>query len=230
MRLFCFPYAGGAAIAFRGWPDGLPASLEVWAVQLPGRGARMRESPYRQFTPLLTDLSAAIIPFLDIPFVFFGHSLGALIAFELSRLFTGQSGRSFVRLIVSGCKAPHLLDQNQGVSKLPDPEFVEKLRMLDGTPREVLENKELLQIFLPTIRADYSVFESYFLTNDQAQDTEFSIYGGRQDPEINADELEAWKIYTKAPGELKMFQGGHFFLQSSRALVLRSIAVDLGFE
>jgi medium-chain acyl-[acyl-carrier-protein] hydrolase len=227
LRLFCFPYAGGAAVAYRGWPEGLPASIEVWAIQPPGRGARLKETCYLRINPLIQDLFTAIVPFLDVPFAFFGHSLGALVAFELTRILRRESSLLPARLFVSGCAAPQLLDHELAVSKLPDDEFLERLRILDGTPPQVLENKELLQVFLPTIRADYSVYESYAYAEENDLDTEISIYGGMQDKDVSLEQLEGWRSHTTAPAQLKMFPGGHFFVQTSQALLLRSVAQDL---
>jgi medium-chain acyl-[acyl-carrier-protein] hydrolase len=120
-----------------------------------------------------------------------------------------------------------LLDHELAVSKLPDDEFLERLRILDGTPPQVLENKELLQVFLPTIRADYSVYESYAYAEENDLDTEISIYGGMQDKDVSLEQLEGWRSHTTAPAQLKMFPGGHFFVQTSQALLLRSVAQDL---
>src|SRR5262249_13687929 len=111
IRLFCFPYAGGGASVFRGWADGLPASVEVCPVQLPGRGTRFREPAFTRLPPLIEALAESLRPHLDRPFAFFGHSLGALVAFELARYLHQHQGREPVRLFVSGCGGPQTRGQ-----------------------------------------------------------------------------------------------------------------------
>ena len=145
LRLFCFPYAGGGASIFRTWPDGLPADVEVCPVQLPGRGTRLMERPFTQLSPLVEALAQALLPLLDKPFAFFGHSLGALVSFELARHLRRQYGVHPVRLFVSACRAPQIPHRDRPIHTLPEAEFLAELRRLNGTPAEVLEHEELMR-------------------------------------------------------------------------------------
>jgi medium-chain acyl-[acyl-carrier-protein] hydrolase len=224
VRLFCFPYAGGAAPVFRTWPDGLPARFEVWAAQLPGRGSRLREPAPASLERLVESLGHTILPCLDRPFAFFGHSMGALACFELARQLRRQQGPVPRRLFISACSAPQLEKDEAPMAHLPEGEFLERLRQLNGTPRQVLENEELLQLLLPTLRADFAAFESYEYKDEPPLTCPITVLGGTQDRRIGPDRLEAWRVHTSASFEVHQFPGDHFFLHTAQALVFKTIA------
>ena len=144
LRLFCFHYAGGGASVFRTWSDSLPESVEVCAIELPGRGMRLRESPFTQLEPLVQHLASTLLPYLDKPFAFFGHSMGGLVSFELTRLLRTEYGVSPVHLFVSGHRAPQVPDPDPPIHTLPESEFLQELRRFNGTPEAVLKNAELM--------------------------------------------------------------------------------------
>jgi medium-chain acyl-[acyl-carrier-protein] hydrolase len=227
LRLFCFPYAGGAASIFYTWPDDLPKDVEVCPIQLPGRQDRIRETPFTHVTPLVQAIAPAIRPYLDKPYAFFGHSLGTLISFELARLLAAQNDPGPVRLLVSGHRAPQAPDPNPPIHHLPDAEFIEELERLNGTPEMVLENPELLQLFLPLLRADFTAAETYTYTAGAPLDCHISAFGGLQDDKVSRDGLAAWQEQTRRTFTLRMFPGDHFFLHSARALLLQALSRDL---
>jgi len=227
LRLFCFHYAGGRASVFRTWSDSLPQSVEVCAIELPGRGMRLRESPFTQLEPLVQHLPSALLPFLDKPFAFFGHSMGGLVSFELTRLLRREYGVSPVHLFVSGQRAPQVPDPEPPIHTLPESEFLEELRRFNGTPEAVLENAELMQLLFPTLRADFAVLETYAYTPEIPLDCPITAFGGLQDPEANCDELEAWREQTNAFFVLEMFPGDHFFLHSAEPLLLQCLSQKL---
>src|SRR2546421_132109 len=136
LRLFCFPYAGGSSRLFYRWQEGLPASVEVVPVELPGRGMRLSQPPFANLRPMVQAIVEAIAPRLDKPFAFFGHSMGALISLELARALRREHGREPVHLFVSGRRAPHLPETLPPMHDLPEAEFIEGLRGLNGTPPE----------------------------------------------------------------------------------------------
>src|SRR4051812_34558118 len=148
LRLFCFPYAGGAAHVFRQWPQSLPDFIDVCAVQPPGRGSRLRERPFTCLDELVIAATSALIPFMDMPYAFFGHSLGALIGFELARRLRCLGAAGPRHLFVSASRAPRLAGERVITYDLPEPQFIEELRRLRGTPAEVLENEELLRLMM----------------------------------------------------------------------------------
>ncbi len=227
LQLFCFPYAGGSPLVFRGWPDSLPKAVEVCPVHLPGRGMRLAEPPFTQMLPLVETIAAALLPYTDRPFAFFGHSMGALISFELARLLHRRHGVEPAHVFVSGCSAPQFPDAIPRLSSLPEPEFLQKLRCLNGTHKEVFENSELMQLLVPVLRADFSVCESYVYTDASPLNCPISVFGGLQDAETSRDQLEAWRCHTSAHFSLQMFPGDHFFLHTSRPLLLRALSLQL---
>lgn len=228
LRLFCLPYAGGGTAVFHAWTDHLPNAVDVCPIALPGRESRIRETAFDRLAPLIEALSAAIHPFLDKPFVLFGHSMGALIAFELARSLRERGDPTPAHLIVSAASAPHHRGSGSRIHALPDHEFSERLRLLRGTPEAVLENKELMQLLLPALRADFAVCEEYVYHADSPLDCPITAYGGRDDPEFDVDLLRAWREQTRGAFRLRLFPGGHFYLLTARERLLRVIGDELG--
>lgn len=227
VRLFCFPYAGGGAAIYRGWSSILPRQVEVCAAQLPGRGSRVREPPVTDLGALVRALADALEISLDRPYAFFGHSVGSLICFELARHLRERGGPQPVHLFASGRRAPQLPDTQRVIHDLPEPEFIEELRRLQGTPPEVLEHPELMQLLSPVLRADFSLSEMYAYESGPPLQCPISAFGGLQDEEVGREELEGWKEQTTGRFKLRMMPGNHFFLNDGQHSLLRSIAEDL---
>jgi medium-chain acyl-[acyl-carrier-protein] hydrolase len=227
LRLFCLPYAGIGASIFRTWSDGLPADVEVCPVQYPGRGTRLMETPFTQLSPLVQALAQALVPLLDKPFALFGHSLGALVGFELARELRRQSGVQPVRLFASADRSPQIPRQDLPVHALPEGEFLAQLRRLNGTPGKVLEHEELMRIMLPILRADFAVYETYAYSAEPPLECFISSFGGLQDRKVSRSDLEAWRDQTSASFSLRMFPGDHFFLNTNQPLLLQVISHDL---
>jgi medium-chain acyl-[acyl-carrier-protein] hydrolase len=228
LRLFCFPYAGTGASIFRTWSDGLPSDVEVCPVQFPGRGTRLMETPFTQLSPLVQALAQAMVPLLDKPFVFFGHSLGALVGFELARQLRRQSGVQPVRLFVSADRAPQIPHRDRPIHALPEREFLHELRRMNGIHGKVLEDVELMQIMLPVLRADFAVYETYVYSTEPPLDCPISTFGGLQDHRVNRGDLEAWRDQTSGPFSLRMFTGDHFFLNTTQPRLLQVLSQELG--
>ena len=227
LRLFCFPYAGTGAAIYRNWSDGLPQDIEVCPIQLPGRGTRMMETPFTELSALVEALATGLAPLLDKPFAFFGHSLGALVAFELAQLLRKQSGVQPVRLFVSGDRAPQLGSRHRPIHALPANQFLDELRSLNGTPDQILENIELMQIMLPVLRADFAIYEGYSYSAQPPLECFISGFGGLQDQRVSRDDLEAWRDQTTDAFSLRMFPGDHFFLNATRTLLLQLLSQEL---
>ncbi len=231
MRLFCFPYAGGGAAIYRGWADELPAEIEVCPVQLPGREARLTESAYTHMQPLVEALADALAPQMqEKPFAFFGHSMGAAVAFELCH-YLRQTGRQVpIHLLLSARRAPQRppRKEDKEIYSLPDEEFMQELRELDGTPEQVLEHPELMQLMLPLLRADFELNDTYELDLERPLlETPIGAYGGLEDKEVDRDDLQAWSELSKGSFKLRMFPGNHFFLNDLRTQLVRAVAGDL---
>jgi surfactin synthase thioesterase subunit len=231
LRLYCFPFAGGGAWAYASWADELSTDIEreieLWSINLPGRESRQREPAFTALSPLIEALTSAVGPYLTGPYAFFGHSMGALLGFELACRLHAQGQAGPVHLIVSGHRAPQLPHRHPPVHGLQDPEILAKLWRLGGTPEEVLRNPELIKLFLPLLRADLTVCETYAYRHREPLACSITAFGGNDDPEVSRDELSAWRRRTRESFSLHMFPGGHFFLQSAQSLVLRILAQDL---
>ena len=227
LRLFCFPYSGAGPSIFRAWLRSLPADIEVCPVRLPGRENRIDERPFTEMTSLVPATANALRSYLDRQFAFFGHSMGALLSFELARYLRRVCGASPVQLFVSGHGAPQLRDDEPPRYALPEAEFVAKLRELHGTPDEVLDNLELRQLLLPILRADFEVCETYVYEHDEPLDCPIAAFGGADDAYVSRAHLEAWRPHTRATFSTRLLPGDHFFLNSAPVQLLRLIAADL---
>ena len=226
LRLFCFHYAGGGALSFRNWSAELPATIEVCPIQLPGREKRLREPAFTRLEPLIQALTSSILPFLDQPFACFGHSMGGLIAFELARHIRRHYGLHPSHLFISGCRAPQIPRIELPIHALPDAEFLEELRRLNGTPEAVIADTELMKLLLPTLRADFALNETYIYQNEPPLDCPITVFGGLQDPDINRDQLAAWRSQTRAAFSLHMLPGDHFFLHQERSLLVKLLFAE----
>ncbi|AFZ23209.1 putative thioesterase involved in non-ribosomal peptide biosynthesis [Cylindrospermum stagnale PCC 7417] len=228
LRLFCLPYAGSSAAIYRSWSEGLPGTVEVCAVELPGRGRRMKLPPITRLETLVSEIAENMTPFLDKPFAIFGHSMGALISFELTHLLRSQYGLTPLHLFISARRAPQIPRTKRPIHNLPEAEFLEELRCLNGTPKAVLKNEELMQVFLPVLRADFAVLETYVYTQKPTIDCPVSVFGGLQDQEVSYDDLLGWQEQAMGTSfSLQMIEGDHFFIHSAQAVLLQSLGKKL---
>lgn len=227
LRLFCLPYAGGGTVPFRDWSRDLPKGVEVVPVCLPGREARIEEPPLRDARELAAAIRDGLRDYLDLPFAVFGHSMGALLAFELTRLLRRDPGKQPVHLVVSGHRGPHLPYPVPPIRDLGPERFVEELRRYDGTPPEALGSAELIELLLPALRADFTVCETYEYAEDDPLECPIAAYGGLRDPDVPRADLEAWAKHTKGEFVVRMFHGGHFYHQASRSLFFQMLSRDL---
>lgn len=224
VRLFCFPFAGGAASAYRQWGDLVGPEIEVTAVQLPGREMRLREPPFDRVGPLVAAAADVLEGALDArPYAVFGHSMGALIGFELVREMRRRGRPLPVALVASGRNAPHMPPRDPLMHPLPHDEFVGRLRRFEGTPEAVLEHEELMEMLVPLLRADFAVNEAYDHAPGAPLDLPLLAMGGDADEEVSREGLEAWERYTAGPFDLKVYPGGHFFLNHLAGEVVRDV-------
>ncbi len=228
LRLFCFHYAGGAASVFRTWQAALPAAIEVCPVQLPGRESRLREPRFERIGPLLDELVAHLAPLLEMPFAFFGHSMGSILSFEAT-LRLRAAGLPLPQILqLSGRRAPHRPDPDRPIHDLPEDEFRHELKALNGTPEEVLSHPELMDLLTPVLRADFAVCETYRHTPEQPLSLPISAFGGIGDAKVGREDLEGWSQYTAGAFKLRMFPGDHFYLNGhARFDLIRAVATDL---
>jgi medium-chain acyl-[acyl-carrier-protein] hydrolase len=228
LRLFCFPFAGGGASSFGSWPYFLPAEIEVCAVQLPGRESRMNEAPFAHLSLLVEKLRVVLLPYLDAPFAFYGHSMGALIGFELARHLRKQREACPFHLFVACHRAPHLPDPHRPVHRLPDLDLVTELTRRYGTSEILLQNAELREMFLPALRADLGICETYLYSRENPLDIPITAFGGAQDQMVSREELAAWRVHTCSRFTVRALAGGHFFTQSTQRLIASILSQELG--
>jgi medium-chain acyl-[acyl-carrier-protein] hydrolase len=229
-RLIGFHHAGGSASFFRTWSAALPAGLEIVGVQLPGREERLGEPPLRSVAQVVDELARHIGPLLDLPCSFFGHSMGAMLAFELTRALRRAGRATPQRLFVSGRWAPQLPDPSGPLSDLPRDEFIDEVRRLGGTPAEVLAHGELLELLLPTLRADFALCESYRYDNEAPLDTAVIAFAGLDDPGVTVASVQQWSVQTTAEFRARFLPGGHFFVNSARPELLAELSATLQVE
>lgn len=223
LRLFCFSYAGGNASAYRDWYQKLPGDVELCSVQLPGRGARFKEKAFTNLADLVDALVDAFAPFLDVPFAFFGHSMGAQVSFELARRLRDTGLPQPQSLFVSGRRAPQLPAKKKPIHSLPEEEFREEIRRLNGTPAEAFENPELMELVSPILRADCQVIETSQFEPSEPLGVPIIALGGAQDKNVSIDELEHWSRLTKSTFEMRLFSGDHFYIHSATDSLLKCI-------
>ncbi|HYD80014.1 MAG TPA: alpha/beta fold hydrolase [Paucimonas sp.] len=226
-RLYCFSYAGGGAASYLPWQTALDPGIEICAVQLPGRGARLHETPYTSWPELIQQLALATVCQNNLPYAFFGHSLGGLVAFELARFCKRYLLPMPRRLFVSGCAAPQRREPFAPLHELGDDALIEKLKEYDGTPPELLSNRELMALVLPTVRADFALVANYRYRPTLPLETPITILAGRSDDRVSEAQAEGWRAQTTGDFRLHWFEGGHFFIHSARHKVLDCLAKEL---
>lgn len=227
LRLFCFSHAGAGASTFRLWGDQAPPYLEICAVQCPGRENRRHEAPIRDLTSLISKMHSELLPYLDRPFICFGHSIGALICFEWTRHLRQQGCSMPLRLFVSGRQAPQTPIALPWSHTLSERELKVELRSYGGTPEAVLQSSDLMGMYLPILRADLAINETYTYYPHPPLSIPISIFGGSKDQKVPISSLEAWREQTLKASTLRLLPGGHLFIKSFSADILKAIDEDL---
>ncbi|GAA4617084.1 thioesterase II family protein [Saccharopolyspora hordei] len=217
VRLFCFPHAGAGAAAFADWPDLLPPEVELIALQLPGREDRIGEPPLTDFAKAVRTLGLTVRPYLRGPFAFFGHSGGALLAFELARALHRRGGPQPLHLLLSGQAAPDEPPVAEPIHELPDAEFLAALGALGGTPRSVADDPELMRVLLPALRADFTLGERYRYEPGPPLEAAMTVFGGHDDDRAPEHALRPWQKQTSGAFRVRTFPGGHFYLNEQAA-------------
>lgn len=227
MRLICFPYAGGNPDLFRGWVDDLDADVELLAVRLPGRGCRIKEAPYQEWLSLLEDCIDVLAPYLNTPHVFYGHSFGGRLAYELAQktryLYPGQTQRLFV----SGCRSPASPQAEPYLHQLSDEAFRQALKTMGGTPPAVLQSEMLMRLMSPVLRSEMRLSEIWADWHEHPLDIPIHAYYGQYDPIDRYASMVSWADHTSNDFELMSFDGGHFFLESHRQQLLDSMTLRM---
>jgi medium-chain acyl-[acyl-carrier-protein] hydrolase len=227
LRLLCFPYAGGSASLYRAWSDALPEHIELCAVQLPGRETRLGEDPYTDMSRLVDDLIAAVEPLLRRPFALFGYSFGGAVAHEFGLRAAERLDRHPAQLFVCARRAPHLARRDASRHDIGEDELKAELHRLNGTPREVLENAELMELLLPALRADLELNDTYVAAPERIHGCPLTVFAGADDAEVSPAELRAWSELTSGACRLATLAGDHFFIRSRWRELLDVVVDDL---
>ena len=218
-RLFCFPHAGGGASSFNGWRKLLPAGIELAAIQLPGREDREAEPAVTDIGGLIAALLPHIEPLTGLPFLFYGHSLGAIVAFDLMREMRRHGFPSPLALMVSGRRAPQLPLSHEAYGLAPDGAFADYLRLMGATPEAVLQRTHWRDQLFPTIRADLNMSDLYEYAQEPPLDCPIHCFPGLDDPLVSAAEWHGWAAQTGAGFALTELAGGHFFRAAEQAVI-----------
>jgi medium-chain acyl-[acyl-carrier-protein] hydrolase len=225
LRLVCFPHAGGNASVFRAWHTSLPSEIEVCAVQLPGRANRMAEPAINRLADLVEAIGVAMTPLLDKPVALFGHSMGALMGFEVARWLRRHRGLLPAHLMVCGRRAPQLPATESPHYLQDDEAFLANLSRLKGTPVDLLH--DLLPLILPTMRADFEAVETYKYTDEPPLACPITVFGGRDDEESLEGRLTAWQSQTTGTFSEYLMDGGHFFMHADEQGMLSRMGGEL---
>ena len=228
LRLLCIPYAGGGAFCFRGWAALLPASVEAFAVQLPGREDRIDAPAFDRWQPMMAALTEAVAFLPPLPTAIFGHSLGAVIALELGRWMQARQPGRLHQLYVSGYGWPGSpMNQRRNLASLPDAELLQALDQTYGSLSTSLSHPDIRDLMLPVLRADLRQLDTYRHAVSPALDCPLTVFAGRDDPATASANLEAWRQESRGPFRIRNFDGQHFFLESDRARLVATIASSL---
>ncbi len=229
MRVLFVSPAGGAPGSFRPLALQLPDDVDAVSLVLPGRWSRSKEPAYRRMEPLIADVAPLLADlFHDVPLVLFGHSLGALIAFELACRWRETGAVQVQRLLVAARRAPHLPLTLPPTASLSDAAFIDAVdHRYGGFPKVVRDDPELLALTLPPLRADMEIYESYVFQPRAPLAIPIEVFGGAQDATVGRAELEPWSAHTSATTSVTLCQGGHFFLTPPPAAVLDALRTAL---
>lgn len=223
--MFCFPHAGVGASVYRRWPSGLPADVEMWAIQSPGRENRIREKAWTHIPALVDAIVEALAGLMDRPFALFGHSMGAVLATEVARRLHVAGGPQPLHLIVSGRRPPHIAALEPPLAPLTDAEFIEELRRrYGGIPAVVQRDSALMALFLPCLRADITALEMHQPEPREPLACPITVFGGTEDSLTPREHLDAWRGETTGSFRARVFEGGHFFLEPRRDEVLAEVS------
>ncbi|MGL5436299.1 MAG: thioesterase II family protein [Lachnospiraceae bacterium] len=222
LSILCFPYAGGGAGAYWKWTGRFPGQFGFYPVHLPGREQQICEPLYHDICKLAEDITEEMVECFTGPLVLFGHSMGGKIAYEVAKRLEKSYGKNDISLIVSGSRAP-CIPERKPICHLGDETFISAIKSFGGTPAEITDNKELINFFLPILRADFTMDETYLDMEWYELSGGIRVYIGQEDEEVTAGDIDGWRKYTAKTCEVRMFAGGHFFIYESEQEVISEI-------
>jgi surfactin synthase thioesterase subunit len=223
VRIFCFPFAGGSINTYLPWVCDFADDVELVLIQPPGRGSRMLEKPHECMQDYINELFVQKNYFTKVPYILFGHSLGARVAFELASQLTTGNCPPPLSVVASGSRAPHLNNFRAPTFDLSDEALTQAIARLNGTPTDIIQNKEIMSLMLPLLRADFKISETYIAKKFMLP-FPIVVFYGDCDPSVNLDEVEAWRELSLYDTEINMLTGDHFFINKHKAILTKRIA------
>ncbi|MEX2963534.1 thioesterase II family protein [Microbulbifer sp. TYP-18] len=224
VRLICFHYAGGSASAYRNWPKFLSANVDLLGVQLPGREGRYQEDFITNFDELIGKVVVALEPVIDKPYVVFGHSMGSLMSFECLRQIGSKGLPLPLFYIPAGRRSPQFPEDEPPIAHLPEGDFLTALlKEYEDNLGDVLRNKDLREVFIPQLRADFKLCENYCYREKEKLNCPIYAFGGEQEQKLGEKEIQGWAAHTNCEFFAKRFPGDHFFIHKSESMVVREI-------
>lgn len=223
IKLLCFPYAGGTSAIYAKWKRHISKEIELCPIELAGRGKRYEAPLYNSLDEVIEDVYNVIKNDIDNDYAFFGHSMGCLIAYELAHKIQKLGKDSPSHIFFSGKRAPHTQRVSNDIYLLPDEEFKNEILSLGGTPKEILEHKELYELFIPILRADFKVNDTYeYVEPESKLDCNITVLNGKED-KITLNEIIGWKQHTSKDCKIYMMDGGHFYLNDKYEDIIKII-------
>ncbi|MBH5318590.1 thioesterase [Paenibacillus sp. GSMTC-2017] len=220
--LLFLPYAGGSAQVYKKWAKALDPSIVLTPLEMAGRGGRMGESCCEDVPSAVKDLLRFTRKYTTGPYAIFGHSMGSLLAYELMRSLRDEGLRLPIAAFLSGRDAPHSVESNRTTYLLPDEAFIEEIKSLGGTSNELFQHKELLNLFMPIMRADFKLVGTYHYEPGEPLPVHMIVMNGNQDTSLCGESIE-WKSHTSHTCDIVQFEGGHFFIQEHEKKVISLI-------
>lgn len=224
MKLFCLPYAGGSSAIYTTWKNYVNPNIELCPIELAGRGKRFQEPLYNTIEEMVNDVYDQIKDDVEKDsYAIFGHSMGSIIAYELCYKLEEKNARKPVHIFFSGHKAPNIIRDEESIHDLPNEQFKNKLIELGGTPKEFFESKELCDMFIPIIRADFKAVENYIYNGENDKlNTNISVMYGKKE-EMTMNEILQWRNHTSGETKIYPFEGDHFFINDNSQNIVNII-------
>jgi surfactin synthase thioesterase subunit len=221
--MICFPYAGGSAATYLHWAKQLPPDIELISIQPPGRANRLFEAAHTSMDSLLSELFPALLPLFDKPYILFGHSLGSRVAFEVLNMCRDKGLHGPIHFFASGSRGPHIPQREEPIHHLSDQLFIDELRLMGGTPSEILDDPEIMSLYLPMLRADFQLSYDYTYKRGRIFNCPATVFGGLEDNGISQDDLRSWGNYFSKVTNVLMIEGNHFFIDSNSVYVQKKV-------
>lgn len=226
IKLFCLPYAGGTSMYYMKWKQYLCSNIEVYPLEMAGRGKRFGSNLFENMYDVVKDLFSILAKELDklddFEYAFFGHSMGTVIIYELMKKIKQYNYKEPIHIFMSG-RVPPSFQEKKIIHNLSYDEFKREISNLGGVPDDIINNNDVFDIFLPILRADYKIIETYKFSKSPKWNFDISVLNGRNDPEVEDYYISKWDMYTNKKCNFYLFDGGHFFINENTAEVVEKI-------